>query len=85
MALTNFDSDVGREVRRMAEQQVAESRSAWRDHREQRQRDTPFGACFDGEDRWTERIPHGLYAQLIVDVLLRRLRAVLAYPGLTTF
>lgn len=71
-ALAKFDSDVGLEVRRMAEQRVAEARAAWRSRREQRERDTPHDARFDAEDRWTERIPHGLYAQLIVDVLLRR-------------
>jgi hypothetical protein len=71
-AADDVDSDIGREIRQIAEQRVTEATAEWRRRRTQRERDTPVDARFDTEDQWTKRIPHELYAQLIVDALLRR-------------
>jgi hypothetical protein len=69
---SDFDSPEGRGVLEAAEEAVDAARTQWRERRaSDRERGNPPEELGFADDRWTERIPHGLYAQILVERLER--------------
>jgi hypothetical protein len=68
------DSNDGRSILDAAEEAVAQARAAWREQRasdrslDAERRPVDYGFA---EDSWLDWIPHALYAQLLIERLLR--------------